>query len=428
MTTSHHHGPVRTDIWFKTQVQLGGGLLFGALLPFIVFLWAESRAGDMDVFRVSLVASLVAVASGYYFFRSLIAFPGIRASYYVVPAFSSTFAVVFTAILLLRLEYSRPVLLVGYVLCVAWYYLVYFMIQRQPNLTIGVVPFGEIDTLRSIERVNWVTLDAPALQPRQRHAIVADFRADMPDEWERFLADAALAGRTVFHVKQLRESLTGRVEIAHLSENAYGSLVPDAAYRNGKVLFDVVMAVLALVVLLPVVAVVALLIKLDSPGPIFFRQTRVGYRGVPFKVWKFRTMSHAAPVDADADDRSHAITRDNDVRITRLGRVMRRTRVDELPQVFNVLVGQMSMIGPRPEAAVLSRWYEQEIPFYRYRHIVRPGITGWAQVNQGHVADVADVLEKLHYDFYYISNYSLWLDLLIVFRTIRTVVTGFGSK
>ena len=130
----------------------------------------------------------------------------------------------------------------------------------------------------------------------------------------------------------------------------------------------------------------------------------------------------------DPASRTAAITRDNDVRITTVGQVLRRTRLDELPQLINVVLGQMSVIGPRPEAEVLSQWYEHEIPFYRYRHIVRPGITGWAQVNQGHVAEVTDVTSKLHYDFYYIANYSLWIDILIVFRTIRTIVTGFGSK
>ena len=122
------------------------------------------------------------------------------------------------------------------------------------------------------------------------------------------------------------------------------------------------------------------------------------------------------------------MTQDNDVRITRIGGVLRQTRIDELPQIFNVLKGQMSWIGPRPEAEVLSRWYEDNIPFYRYRHIVRPGITGWAQVNQGHVAELEDVTSKLHYDFYYIKNFSPWIDMLIVVRTAWTMLTGFGAR
>ena len=107
---------------------------------------------------------------------------------------------------------------------------------------------------------------------------------------------------------------------------------------------------------------------------------------------------------------------------------MRRSRIDELPQIINIIRGEMSWIGPRPEAVQLSEWYEDEIPFYRYRHIVRPGITGWAQVNQGHVAEINDVNIKLHYDFYYIKFFSFWLDVLITIRTIGIMLTGFGAK
>src|SRR5690606_20196731 len=140
----------------------------------------------------------------------------------------------------------------------------------------------------------------------------------------------------------------------------------------------------------------------DSPGPVLFRQTRIGYRGAPFQVAKFRTMK-ASRTECDA--RQSAMTRDNDDRITRLGRLLRRSRIDELPQVLNILKGEMSWIGPRPEAEPLSKWYEAELPFYRYRHIVPPGITGWAQVNQGHVVELEEVMSKLHYDVYYIKNF-----------------------
>jgi lipopolysaccharide/colanic/teichoic acid biosynthesis glycosyltransferase len=115
-------------------------------------------------------------------------------------------------------------------------------------------------------------------------------------------------------------------------------------------------------------------------------------------------------------------------RITRVGRFLRRHRLDELPQIFNILKWQMSWIGPRPEAELLSVWYADEIPFYRYRHVVKPGISGWAQVNQGHVAGVDDVYVKLQYDFYYVKYFSPWLDLLIFLRTIKTMLTGFGSR
>ena len=126
--------------------------------------------------------------------------------------------------------------------------------------------------------------------------------------------------------------------------------------------------------------------------------------------------------------RTSDMTRSDDDRITSVGRFIRKTRIDELPQLINILLGQMSLIGPRPETLNLSEWYEAEIPFYRYRHIVRPGITGWAQVKQGHVTSVDDVREKLEYDFYYVRNFSVWLDFLIVIQTLRVIFTGHGAK
>jgi lipopolysaccharide/colanic/teichoic acid biosynthesis glycosyltransferase len=165
-------------------------------------------------------------------------------------------------------------------------------------------------------------------------------------------------------------------------------------------------------------------IRLDSRGPALFRQKRVGHAGKSITVYKFRTMRDAL----EDGERESAITSDGDERITRVGKVLRTLRLDELPQIFNILKWQMSWIGPRPEAQVLSVWYTSEIPFYRYRHVVKPGISGWAQVNQGHVAEVDEVHRKLQYDFYYIKYFSPWLDLLILLRTIKTMLTGFGSR
>jgi exopolysaccharide biosynthesis polyprenyl glycosylphosphotransferase len=257
-------------------------------------------------------------------------------------------------------------------------------------------------------------------------AVAVDLRIDLPDAWDQRVADFALTDVPVYHSKHLMESLTGRVELEHLSETSYGTLSPPDNYMIAKNVIDRFAAVIALVILAPFLAAVAVLIRFDSSGPAIFRQERIGFRGKPFTVYKFRTM-RTRKVDT-AVARDDAITRTNDDRITRLGRFLRRSRIDELPQIINILKGEMSWIGPRPEAAVLSKWYEDEIPFYRYRHVVRPGVTGWAQVMQGHVADVSEVRSKLYYDFYYIKNFSLWIDGLIVFRTMMTMLTGFGAK
>ena len=397
------------------------------MLPYLIAAALNPHLPLLESFQGSLLAGIVAIGLGYYFLKTLSVYPAIQTAYYIFPAVTSTFVAVAVSLFMLRAGYSRPLLLASYVLSIVLYYAAYFRSRTEASLSIGVVPVGDIETLWNIRGVRWERLAGPNFQPARYSAIAADFHADMPDAWEAALTDAALAGTTVLHVRQLRETLTGQIEIRRLSENANGSLRPQAAYFTPKLLFDVVMAAFLLVVLAPLLAAVAIITKFSSPGPVLFAQVRTGYRGSSFRVWKFRTMVHVRAA-AETSARDAAITLDNDDRITRFGRFLRRSRLDELPQMFNVLLGQMSFIGPRPEARVLTHWYEQEIPFYRYRHIVRPGITGWAQVNQGHVADVAAVHSKLHYDFYYIANFSLWLDVLIVMRTIRTIVTGFGSK
>ena len=209
-----------------------------------------------------------------------------------------------------------------------------------------------------------------------------------------------------------------------MSENSFGSLVPARGYFYLKSAADFVFALLVLPLALTLMAASAIAIRLDSPGPVFFSQKRIGHAGRPITIYKFRTM-HRVEVD---DERTAAMTKDKDGRITRVGHFLRKLRIDELPQIINILRWEMSWIGPRPEAQVLSVWYTSEIPFYRYRHVVKPGISGWAQVNQGHVAEIGEVHAKLHYDFYYIKYFSPWLDVLIFFRTIKTVLTGFGSR
>jgi lipopolysaccharide/colanic/teichoic acid biosynthesis glycosyltransferase len=171
-----------------------------------------------------------------------------------------------------------------------------------------------------------------------------------------------------------------------------------------------------------VIMVCAIAIKLDSSGPVLYKQKRMGYQGVPFTIYKLRTME-----DRSSAEHSHYTTA-NDARITGVGRYLRGYRLDELPQIFNILAGEMSWIGPRPEAISLAAWYESEIPFYNYRHMVRPGISGWAQVNQGNVAEPKFARIKLEYDFFYIKRLSFWLDFVIFVKTFGTIFSRFGAR
>ncbi|HEY6206333.1 MAG TPA: exopolysaccharide biosynthesis polyprenyl glycosylphosphotransferase [Chthoniobacterales bacterium] len=192
-------------------------------------------------------------------------------------------------------------------------------------------------------------------------------------------------------------------------------------YHYLKRLFDLIVSTVALVVFAPVIALIALLIWLESGRPILFAQERVGRDEHPFIMYKFRTMKRGAGEEAE-----DIYTRRGDPRLLRVGRWIRRLRLDELPQLWNVFRGEMSLIGPRPEWTRCSERYETKIPFYHFRHLVKPGISGWAQVNYPYGDSEADAMEKLKYDLYYIRHYSLKLDAMIALKTVHTMLFGKG--
>lgn len=189
-----------------------------------------------------------------------------------------------------------------------------------------------------------------------------------------------------------------------------------------KRFFDVVGAAVGLVLTLPLMAIAAIMLRLESPGPVLFRQVRVGRWGKPFEMLKLRSMCHRPH-----DQRARWTVR-GDGRITRVGCFLRRTHFDELPQLWNVLKGEMSLIGPRPEQTAFAREIADITPRYHRRHVVRPGITGWAQVHKGYCAGHAESLRKLEYDLFYLRKRSFKLDVEIAFRTVMVVITGKGSR
>jgi exopolysaccharide biosynthesis polyprenyl glycosylphosphotransferase len=198
------------------------------------------------------------------------------------------------------------------------------------------------------------------------------------------------------------------------------SLLPGGFSLKLKRAIDVISAGLLLLVLSPLMLLTAFAIKLDSPGPIFYSQLRTGLHSQPFRVYKFRSMYQ------DAEKRGAQWASLRDPRITRIGNLLRISRIDELPQIWNVLRGEMSLIGPRPERPEFDSQLRKQIPYYDLRYLVRPGITGWAQVLYPYGASVKDAYEKLSYDLYYIKNYSFGLDIAILFKTIRVVLLGKG--
>jgi exopolysaccharide biosynthesis polyprenyl glycosylphosphotransferase len=421
----------------KPFIWLSSGLIqavitvgIGVLLPTLIYDLVQPTAiFNKEETRLSLVLAVTAAVVSVFTLRRMGRYPGISYSATILPTFASTFGMVLALLLILREPYSNTILLIGFLGATAANFILSALVQRRQRLLHYMVPGGKTSRLKKVRNISAVAWSSPDAPIPANAIIVADLHFDLPDAWERRLAEAALAGFPVYHYKQVMEAFTGRVQINHLSENNFGSLIPSNGYHGLKRAIDLVGAVLLLPILLPLLLVGALAVKFDSPGPIFFRQTRVGHRGRQFEVLKFRTMVTQQAEDSDEDaDLDRAMTKSDDDRITRSGRWLRRTRIDELPQLWNILRGEMSWIGPRPEAVPLSQWYAREIPFYAYRHIVRPGISGWAQVNQGHVTDLDDINTKLEFDFFYIKNFSYWIDLLVVVRTLQVVFNGFGAK
>ena len=235
-----------------------------------------------------------------------------------------------------------------------------------------------------------------------------------------------LRGIEVFDATSYYEQQTGRLLIENIqpSEFIYTNGFRMTPFmRSYKRIFDILFSCLGLLLAAPLFPIIALTIKLDSAGPILFKQLRVGEREVEFFVYKFRTMKQ------DAEKETGAVwAQKNDPRVTRVGQIIRKSRLDEIPQLYNVLKGDMSFVGPRPERLAFVERLKQNIPYYSTRHFIKPGVTGLAQVRYSYGASEEDALEKLRYDLFYIKNYSIFLDFQIILDTIRVVASGFGGR
>lgn len=418
----------------RIRFQLLGGVLFGVIAPVILRGQFERLPDQIANYDNSLFGTFAALLLGFLIFRKVTTLPGSNAFSNILPAFLTSYGAIIAIFFILRLDYSRAQFLASFVLVTLWFYTTMFMHARFRRPRFGFVSGNGDSELKSLPGVSMIKLSSPRAAERiSSMPLVVDFDSPNLDaKWERYLADQAVNGRLIYNAGQFVESLKGRVRIQRLSQNSFGHLAPDSLYSPAKLYLDTLAAMLVLVALLPMLLMIALWIRLDSQGPAIFKQERMGYRGKPFTLYKFRSMRVGLSTDTDEPvpetDKFASMTTRDDHRITRVGRFIRHTRIDELPQIVNILKGEMSWIGPRPETMALSAWYDREIPFYNYRHIVRPGITGWAQVKQGHVTSVDDVREKLEYDFFYVKHFSIWIDVLIVIKTVGVVVTGSGAK
>ena len=454
----HVYYPTRTLILLGGEAVLAlGAFLLATLLCFGSTHFYSALAMNSGLYKILSITGL-AILCLYYFdlydlHRLLI--PG--ESYFRLFAGLGTlsillafFGYLFPQFMLGRQVYVAGLLILTFYL-LAWRTL-YSWLLHKPYLSERVYVLGSgpsanrlVDTLRrhsslGMEVVGWAgpaengslnreSLGAALEELRQKGAVdrvivaIPDRRNVMP---VRELLDLRLSGVTVEDSTALQEKLTGRIEVRSLTPSwlifSDGFRLKPGVLATRRVI-SLMVSFTALIVTLPLIPIIAAAVKLSSPGPVFYRQKRVGRNGVVFDCYKFRTMR----ADAEADT-GPTWADDDDPRITPVGRVLRRARLDEIPQLWNVLRGDMSFVGPRPERPEFVEWLSREIPYYNMRHIVLPGITGWAQVNYPYGASLEESKEKLCYDLYYVKNMSVAFDLIIMFQTVKIVFLGRGSR
>jgi lipopolysaccharide/colanic/teichoic acid biosynthesis glycosyltransferase len=368
------------------------------------------------------------VSAGITFFMSSLVllrferFPQKNSLAFVLPVTLTLYSFMVAALLIFRLSYSIQIIIFSLLLTIIMLGMQHMFMSRNRHLNMFLVPLGEALNFENTENYTFTKLNSPQIDTTKMDGVVADMHSEiLTPEWERFLSNCALKRIPVYNAMQLKETLTGKVNVKHLIANNFGDLTPSFFNQNLKRIIDIGFLLLVSPIIIPIMLAIALWISLESPGGPLFVQPRIGLSGKWFNVIKFRSMyiNHEG---------GHFSEEGQDSRITKVGKIIRKYRLDELPQFWNVLKGEMSLIGPRPESAELAKLYDSEVSFFAYRHVVRPGISGWAQVMQGYTAGVDEMKDKLAFDFYYIKHFSFWLDLLIWFKTIRTIFTGFGSR
>lgn len=317
-----------------------------------------------------------------------------------------------------RIYYSNQVMLIAAGVSVASAFLL-LVLRRQFHQPRAAV-VGPWHPIANDLRIAHDHLSAPGADLRA-YDLVLTTSAEPPAGWTADLTQTMMAGKPVRHVAEYLEEEQGVVSIEHftLDHLPLGGLT---SYQTRKRLMDIGLVILALPVALPLLLIGGLGVWATMGRPVFFVQPRVGLGGRVFRMYKLRTMRAARPGDGELP------TARGDVRVTRLGLWLRRFRIDELPQLWNVLKGDMSIIGPRPEQPGLTEAYCRDLPAFAYRSLVRPGITGWAQVRAGYASDLEETRVKLAYDLFYLKNFSYSLDLQIILRTAGTLLTGGGAR
>lgn len=399
------------------------GWLLTVALPATLY-WGRPVWDNPDSGRLTAVslASLCLLLCYFNISRMVNGYPGGQSMGLVLTHVVVIYTLGGLVIFFMHLPVSRYMLISSTLISALWFIAEHLLTKKYRRLKIAIIPGGVAGELVLLSEVDGRAIPTLDLGNVRYDAVVADFN-ELNGESERFITQCALNEIAVYDARAMYEAITGRVRLNRMTDNNLGSLLPTNPYKFFKTCFDGLMILVLSPLILALGVITAILIRLDSRGPIFYTQVRVGKGNQPFVIYKFRSMH----VESGEQDPARFAQVD-DLRITRVGRIIRKIRLDELPQLFNVLKGDMAIIGPRPEQPEFVEQFDAYLPFYSYRHVIKPGITGWAQVHQGYAATADETQAKIEYDFYYIKHASVYLDIYILLLTARTIITGFGAR
>ena len=363
--------------------------------------------------------------------------PAAQGGIWVVFSSATCFASLLVLLAATHAAYSRAALAGSFVVVTVWLFVGMRRHLRTLVLKLGVPEQAVLSLLESareaLQSVQLTHVRAELVASQEIDAlirldgVVIDRYSTKSEALQRIITRLKLGGTRIYSADHIHELLTGRLALSHTEDSFLDDSSGRIIYELVKRVLDLLGAAVLLIALAVPMLVIACALRLEGPGSrALFLQERVGRSGKPFRMIKFRTMR---PVRIASEPCTASASEQHDKsRVTPIGRLLRRYRVDELPQLINVLTGTMSLVGPRPEWVASASDFFDRIPHYPYRHLVRPGITGWAQVTQGHVTDLSDAMVKLELDLFYVKHMSFALDLVIGVRTVRTVLTGHGSR
>lgn len=412
-------------VWLIVAMLLATAHIFGVWMPWL----ARTPTGTlMPSVGLTLVGAIVATYVTYKAGDSTVS----RAAYgQAVAIVAPTLMITSIGLLVSREYFSRQWLLITFGLWLAMLIVHRGFLRQRPWAEPMVIVTQETSLAQMIGATPYadvIATVAPDADPAEvpllaDGTLVVDLGAALSKEMASFVSSASVSGQRVRPLVEVYEEHTGRLPLVHLVGGwEIRRPVSRSRYAPVKRMIDVLLVLVAMPLWIPLWCLVWTVVRLTSHGPVIYRQPRVGRGGKEFTLLKFRTMVE------DAEHDGPQFTAEDDSRLTSVGRFLRRSRLDEIPQLWNVVLGDLALVGPRPERRVFVDSFADAIPFYNTRHLIRPGITGWAQIQRGYGDSIDDALDKLTFDLYYVKHSSPWLDMEILGRTVWTVLTGDGSR